>query len=96
MTHKVGAKGQVVIPKTIREQIGIGPGDEVVFEPEGEEVRIRRAGNDPESRRKRIESLRGIFANVPGFSTEALEADRRQEREREERKDRERDARRPR
>ncbi|HET6570923.1 MAG TPA: AbrB/MazE/SpoVT family DNA-binding domain-containing protein [Solirubrobacterales bacterium] len=35
MTHKVGAKGQVVIPKAIRDQIGIEPGDEVVFELDG-------------------------------------------------------------
>jgi AbrB family looped-hinge helix DNA binding protein len=94
MTHKVGVKGQVVIPKAIREEIGIKPGDEVVFEPDGRDVRVRRIADDPESRRRRIRALRGIFAGAPGFSTEALEADRREEREREERRNRERDARR--
>jgi AbrB family looped-hinge helix DNA binding protein len=94
MTHKVGIKGQVVIPKAIREQIGIKPGDEVVFEPDGKDVRVRRVADDPEARRKRISALRGVFADVPGFSTEALEADRREEREHEERRDKEREARR--
>lgn len=92
MTHKVGTKGQVVIPKAIREEIGIKPGDEVVFEPDGKDVRVRRVADDPEARRRRIRSLRGVFADVPGFSTEALEADRREERERDERRDKERDA----
>lgn len=95
MTHKVGIKGQVVIPKAIREEIGLEPGDDVVFESAGKEVTIRRVADDTEARRKRIRSLRGIFADVPSFSTKALEADRREEREREERRDIERDARRP-
>lgn len=32
MTHKVGPKGQVVIPKELRERLGVHPGDEVEFE----------------------------------------------------------------
>ncbi len=43
MTMKVGPKGQVVVPKTIRDQLGIHPGDEVDVVAEGGEVRIRRA-----------------------------------------------------
>lgn len=86
MTHKIGAKGQVVIPKAIREAIGIQPGDEVVFEPRGKEVRIHRLADEAEQRRERIEALRGAWAGIPGLSTADLEAARREEREREERK----------
>ncbi|MBW8060678.1 MAG: AbrB/MazE/SpoVT family DNA-binding domain-containing protein [Solirubrobacterales bacterium] len=86
MTHKVGIKGQVVIPKAIRDEIGIKPGDEVMFEPNGTEVRVRRVADDPEARRDRIEALRGAWAGIPGLSTDDLLAARREEREREERK----------
>jgi antitoxin PrlF len=50
----MGAKGQVVIPKDLREQIGIGPGDDVAFEPVGDGIVVRRAGDRP--------PLRGRFA----------------------------------
>jgi AbrB family looped-hinge helix DNA binding protein len=86
MTHKVGAKGQVVIPKAIREQIGIEPGDEVVFEPDGRDVRVRRVADDPEGRERDIRSLRGAWKDIPGTGTAALEEERRKERELEERK----------
>lgn len=86
MTHKVGIKGQVVIPKAIREQIGIEPGDEVAFEPDGREVRVRRVVDDPQARARDIGSLRGAWADAPGSGTEELEEERRKERELEERK----------
>jgi len=54
MTQKMGAKGQVVIPKDLREQIGIGPGDGVTFEPIDDGIVVRRV-------RGRT-SLRGRFA----------------------------------
>jgi len=41
---KVGPKGQAVIPKEVREILGIAPGDEVVFEVGEKEARIRPAG----------------------------------------------------
>lgn len=54
MTRRVGAKGQVVIPKEIRDALGIAPGDEVVFVADGNEVRVRRAGG--------LRALAGAFA----------------------------------
>jgi antitoxin PrlF len=86
MTHKVGTKGQVVIPKAIRDRLGIGPGDEVVFESDGADVRIRRLADEEERRAEAIRSLRGIWADTPGGGTAALEEERRKERELEERK----------
>jgi AbrB family looped-hinge helix DNA binding protein len=43
MTHKVGAKGQVVLPKPLRSELGIQPGDDVLFEREGEGIRVWKA-----------------------------------------------------
>lgn len=42
MTRVVGPKGQVVIPKEIRDQAGLSEGAEVVVELRGNEVVLRR------------------------------------------------------
>lgn len=47
MTHKVGPKGQVVIPKELRDELGIEPGDEVSFWREGDHVAVRPSGDEP-------------------------------------------------
>jgi len=46
MTHSVGPKGQVVIPKALRDALGLRPGDGVVFARDGDAVVVRRAGAD--------------------------------------------------
>lgn len=86
MTRKIGTKGQVVIPKAIRDEIGFEPGDEVVFEADGMDVRIRRTADEPEARARGIKALRGILAGGPGGGTKDLMAERRRERALEERK----------
>lgn len=86
MTHKVGIKGQVVIPKAIRDEIGIRPGDEVTFEPDGRDVRVRRVEDDRVARTEGVRALRGIWSDAPGAGTEELLEERRRERELEERK----------
>jgi antitoxin PrlF len=90
-TYKLGPKGQVVIPKAIRDRLGLRPGDRVVVEQSDEEVRIRKAVADPAQRRAILASLRGALASGPSL-TAAFERERQTEREREERKYAERHA----
>lgn len=56
MTHRVGAKGQVVIPKALRDDIGLQPGAEVAFERDGDAVRVVAAGDAA------TQGLRGRYA----------------------------------
>lgn len=53
MTHRVGTKGQVVIPKELRDELGIEPGDEVSFWRDGDHVAMRPA--------RQASPLRGRF-----------------------------------
>ena len=76
MTHRVGPKGQVVIPKALRDEFGIEPGDEVSFWRHGDHVAVRPASHRP--------ALRGRFegsALVDALTAER-DADRRRESER--------------
>ena len=75
MTHRVGPKGQVVIPKEIRDQLGIRPGDRVSFWCDGDAVSVRRVAD--------LYSLVGLLSDGPSL-TEDLLAERRADREREE------------
>jgi antitoxin PrlF len=67
----VGAKGQVVIPKELRDELGLQPGAEVEFERDGDTVRIMAAGAAA------THGLRGRYA-ASGMA-DALLADRRRE-----------------
>lgn len=71
MTQRMGAKGQVVIPKDLREQVGLGPGADVSFEPVDDGIVVRRAD--------RQAKMQGRFAGS-GMAARLLE-DRRQERQ---------------
>ena len=73
MTHRVGAKGQVVIPKELRDELGIESGDEVSFWREGDHVALRPAHQRP--------PLRGRF--VGAHLGDLLEAERAADRARE-------------
>jgi len=72
VTYRVGPKGQVVIPKVLRDQLGIAPGDEIDFSLDDGVLRLEAVR--PTSR------LRGSFSGTK--LTELLEADRRAERDR--------------
>jgi AbrB family looped-hinge helix DNA binding protein len=87
MTYKLGPKGQVVIPKTIRDHLGLQPGDELTVVENDGEIRISKAVS--------ARDLIGIFADGPSL-TAALEAGRREDRALEDGEDEEwRAARRP-
>ena len=64
MTQKMGAKGQVVIPKDLRDRVGLGPGSDVSFEPLDDGIVVRRAD--------RRAKLRGRFASS-GMAARLLE-----------------------
>jgi AbrB family looped-hinge helix DNA binding protein len=69
MTARVGAKGQVVIPKAIRDRVNLHPGDEVDFELREEQIVLVA--------RRRPHRLGGRFAKS-GMAARLLE-DRRGE-----------------
>lgn len=74
-----------MIPKAIRDRIGIRPGDEVAFDADDQEVRIRRVEDIDADRADRIKALRGVWSEG-GTGTDGLLAERRRERELEERR----------
>src|SRR6266481_42310 len=71
MTTKVTRKGQVTIPKPVRDHLGIGPGSEVVFRraADGSIVIERADGTRQPSRFAKV-----IGSAGPGLSTDELMA----------------------
>lgn len=52
-------KGQVTIPKELRDELGLGPGSEIEFKRSGSTLVISKVTNSESSRgRKIVESLR--------------------------------------
>jgi AbrB family looped-hinge helix DNA binding protein len=64
MTSKVGQKGQVVIPKAIRDEVQLHPGDEVEFRLHDNQIII--------TARRHGDALGGRFAQS-GMATRLLE-----------------------
>lgn len=74
---KVGPKGQVVIPKEIRDRLGLRPGDRVRVEQEGNGVRVSKAVT--------VDQLVGSLPPSEVNPLEVLLEERRRDREREDR-----------
>ena len=61
MSTTVTSKGQVTIPKRVRDLLGLVPGSSVDFEVSSEgQVTLRRVGRQSKRRQSRFEKLRGI------------------------------------
>jgi AbrB family looped-hinge helix DNA binding protein len=60
MAHQVTVKGQVTIPKRVREHLGIRPGSGVEFEVSAKgDVLLRKAGRPSKRPRSRFAAVRG-------------------------------------
>ncbi len=56
---RVTEKGQVTIPKRLRDELGIGAGTEVAFERADDAVLIRKVAGAPSRGEKLVQQLRG-------------------------------------
>lgn len=56
---RVTEKGQVTIPKELRDALGIGPGTEVEFERSDDAIVVRKSSREPTRGRQLAERLRG-------------------------------------
>ncbi len=64
MGHAITVKGQVTIPKRLRDHLGLRPGDEVEFAVEQDgRVVLRRAAAQEKDFARRIASIRGSASN---------------------------------
>lgn len=70
MKAKVGSKGQVVIPKPIRDRMGINPSDIVLIDMEGDKAVIEVLHRNP------IEVIREIAQRFGVKSSELIWGDR--------------------
>jgi antitoxin PrlF len=64
---KTSSKGQVVIPKKIREALGIAPGQKVLFRLVEQHAQITALPDDP------IKALRGVLKGGPSLARELTE-----------------------
>ena len=63
---KTSTKGQIVIPKEIREKLGITPGRKVLLRIVGKHAEITPLPEDP------IKAMRGILKGGPSLAKELL------------------------
>lgn len=66
-SSRLTSKGQVTIPKPVRERLGIRPGDEVEFVECDDGVRVRRKLRD-----NPLEQWRGYLKHLAGQDIDAL------------------------
>jgi AbrB family looped-hinge helix DNA binding protein len=75
---KTYAKGQIIIPKELRDALGITPGKRLSLKLVDDHMEVRPLPDDP------IEHLTGIFKDVPQSMAEELLRERAQDDRRDE------------
>ena len=63
---KTSSKGQIVIPKEVRDKLGITPGKKVIFRVVGEHAEIQPLPDDP------IKAMRGIIKGGRSLAKELI------------------------
>ena len=63
---KTSSKGQIVIPKQIREKLGIGPGKKVLFRLVGNHAEIVPLSDEP------VKAMRGMLKSGMSLADELL------------------------
>jgi AbrB family looped-hinge helix DNA binding protein len=71
---KMTSKGQITVPKAVRERLGLVPGDELEFVDEGEQLVIRRHDED-----SRFARYRGFLKHLQGQDPDEMLSDMRGE-----------------
>ncbi len=64
---KITSKGQITVPKKIRTELGVEPGDSLIFEKKGSNVTVR-----PARKENPFEKYRGIGNPGIGSGLEAI------------------------
>lgn len=69
---KITSKGQVTIPKQIRDELGLLPGTEVEFVREAGEIRVRKASGGRKRGKEFIDHLRQSGKNFTMTTDEIM------------------------
>lgn len=69
---RITSKGQVTIPKGIRDQFGLMPGTEVEFVAEGGQVKVRKLEGGRTRGREIVERLQNATGGDIDMSTEEI------------------------
>ena len=64
---KITSKGQVTVPKRIRESLGVKPGDSLIFEENGDDMIVKPLRNESP-----FEKYRGIHRRGKGLSRDEI------------------------
>jgi AbrB family looped-hinge helix DNA binding protein len=69
---RITSKGQITIPKELRDQLGFLPGTEVQFSEDGREIRIRKVQGDRARGRAIVEHLQRASGGKYRMTTEEV------------------------